>query len=112
MKRVARGIALEARQVSATLGRTEVLHGIDLALAAGRWTSIVGPNGAGKSTLLKVLAGLLAHRGEVRLFGQPLDAVSGRARARRLSWLARRGRAAPAAGRRGGSGGSARAARA
>jgi iron complex transport system ATP-binding protein len=88
---VARGIALEARQVSASLGQAEVLHGIDLALAAGRWTSIVGPNGAGKSTLLKVLAGLLAHRGEVRLFGQPLDAVSGRARARRLSWLGQGG---------------------
>ncbi|MBT2304305.1 ABC transporter ATP-binding protein [Variovorax paradoxus] len=88
---VARGTALEARQVSASLGQTEVLHGIDLALAAGRWTSIVGPNGAGKSTLLKVLAGLLAHRGEVRLFGQPLDAIAGRARARRLSWLGQGG---------------------
>jgi iron complex transport system ATP-binding protein len=88
---MAQAFALEARQVSASLGQAEVLHGIDLALAAGRWTSIVGPNGAGKSTLLKVLAGLLAHRGEVRLFGQPLDAVSGRARARRLSWLGQGG---------------------
>jgi iron complex transport system ATP-binding protein len=88
---MAPAFALEARQVSASLGQTEVLHGIELALAAGRWTSIVGPNGAGKSTLLKVLAGLLAHRGEVRLFGQPLDAVSGRARARRLSWLGQGG---------------------
>ncbi|MBT2321232.1 ABC transporter ATP-binding protein [Variovorax paradoxus] len=88
---VARGIALEAKQVCATLGVAEVLHAIDLALAAGRWTSIVGPNGAGKSTLLKVLAGLLAHRGEVHLFGQSLDAVSGRARARRLSWLGQGG---------------------
>jgi iron complex transport system ATP-binding protein len=83
--------ALEARQVGATLGVTEVLHGIDLALAAGRWTSIVGPNGAGKSTLLKVLAGLLAHRGEVRLLGQPIAALSGRARARQLSWLGQGG---------------------
>jgi iron complex transport system ATP-binding protein len=49
--------ALEARGVSATLGMAEVLHDIDLKLAAGRWTSIVGPNGAGKSTLLKAMAG-------------------------------------------------------
>ncbi|VTU28221.1 ABC transporter ATP-binding protein [Variovorax sp. RA8] len=83
--------ALEARQVSAALGAVEVLHAIDLALAAGRWTSIVGPNGAGKSTLLKALAGLLAHRGEVRISGQPLAALSGRARARRLSWLGQGG---------------------
>ncbi|MGJ7508859.1 ABC transporter ATP-binding protein [Variovorax sp. GT1P44] len=83
--------ALEARRVSATLGVTEVLHFIDLALAAGRWTSIVGPNGAGKSTLLKVLAGLLPHGGEVHLLGQPLGALSGRKRARRMSWLGQGG---------------------
>ena len=79
--------ALEARGVSARLSLAEVLHGIDLSLAAGRWTSIVGPNGAGKSTLLKVLAGLLAHGGEVRLQGQALNGLRGRTRARRLSWL-------------------------
>ncbi|WP_444813094.1 ABC transporter ATP-binding protein [Variovorax saccharolyticus] len=83
--------ALEARGVSARLGLAEVLHGIDLSLAAGRWTSIVGPNGAGKSTLLKVLAGLLSHAGEVRIEGQPLKALPGRARARRLSWLGQGG---------------------
>jgi iron complex transport system ATP-binding protein len=83
--------ALEAKQVSAALGAVEVLHAIDLALAAGRWTSIVGPNGAGKSTLLKALAGLLAHRGEVRIAGRPLGALSGRERARRLSWLGQGG---------------------
>ncbi|OUM01153.1 ABC transporter ATP-binding protein [Variovorax sp. JS1663] len=85
------GVALEARQVSAALGDAEVLHGIDLALTAGQWTSIVGPNGAGKSTLLKVLAGLLAHRGEVRLHGQPLAGLGARARARRLAWLGQGG---------------------
>ena len=79
--------ALEARGVSARLGLAEVLHGIDLSLAAGRWTSIVGPNGAGKSTMLKVLAGLLVHGGEVRLHGRPWTALPGRARAQRLSWL-------------------------
>jgi iron complex transport system ATP-binding protein len=65
----------------------EVLHGMDLVLPAGRWTSIVGPNGAGKSTLLKVLAGLLPHTGDVQLQGRPLGELSGRERAQRLSWL-------------------------
>lgn len=82
-----RASALRASRLSARLGNTEVLHGIDLALPAGRWTSIVGPNGAGKSTLLKALAGLLAHSGEVDLLGEPLAGLSGRWRARRLSWL-------------------------
>lgn len=83
--------AIEAHNVSAWLGSAQVLHSIDLAFTSGRWVSIVGPNGAGKSTLLKVLAGLLPHSGEVRLFGQPLTAMPGRVRARRLSWLAQGG---------------------
>ncbi|MBP8230235.1 MAG: ABC transporter ATP-binding protein, partial [Xylophilus sp.] len=83
--------ALEARDVSAVLGASKVLHHIDLQIPVGRWTSIVGPNGAGKSTLLKVLAGLLAHSGEVRLFGDVLHSLPGRVRAQRLSWLGQGG---------------------
>lgn len=83
--------ALEARGVGAALGhgpqRREVLHGLDLRLPAGRWTSIVGPNGAGKSTLLRALAGLLPHAGEVLLLGRPLAAMKSRERAVQLSWL-------------------------
>ena len=80
-------IAIEARSIWASLGNTPVLHGIDLAIAAGRWTSIVGPNGAGKSTLLKVLAGLLMHSGTVALLGQPMLDLPVRQRARQLAWL-------------------------
>ena len=63
------------------------MHSVSLALPRARWISIVGPNGAGKSTLLKVLAGLLAHSGDVVLLGQPLAYLHGRERARQLSWL-------------------------
>ena len=87
MNTVTPHMALEVRAVSAQLGHTEVLHGIDLNLPAGRWISIVGPNGAGKSTLLKVLAGLLAHRGEVSLLGQPMARMPSRLRAQQLAWL-------------------------
>jgi iron complex transport system ATP-binding protein len=79
--------AIHAQSIRASLGNTEVLHGIDLILPHGHWTSIVGPNGAGKSTLLKVLAGLLPHTGEVTLLGDPLKSLSGRARAQRMAWL-------------------------
>ena len=80
-------IAVHAHSIRARLGNAEVLHGIDVAFAAGRWTSIVGPNGAGKSTLLKVLAGLLPHSGTVTLLGQPLASLPGRLRAQQLAWL-------------------------
>ncbi len=85
--------ALSARALRARLGEAEVLHGIDLDLPAGRWTSIVGPNGAGKSTLLKVLAQLLPAQGSVSLLGQPLDTLDRRARARQLAWLGQNGSA-------------------
>lgn len=84
-------IAVCAHSISANLGfgpaKRQVLHGIDLRLPRGRWTSIVGPNGAGKSTLLKVLAGLLEHTGTVDLLGQPLHSLPHRTRARQLAWL-------------------------
>jgi len=80
-------IAISARAVRARLGNQEVLHDIDLAFPAGRWTSIIGPNGAGKSTLLKVLAGLMPHEGQVALPGHQPAQMSARKKARHLSWL-------------------------
>lgn len=90
-----RAIALQAIGLSATVGerhaRRTVFKGIDIALAHGRWASIVGPNGAGKSTLLKALAGVLPASGQVRLLGCALSDLSLRERARTLAWLAQSG---------------------
>ncbi|HNN88278.1 MAG TPA: ABC transporter ATP-binding protein, partial [Giesbergeria sp.] len=81
-------IAISAQQISAGIGKHSILHGVTLALAAGRWTSIVGPNGAGKSTLLRVLAGLLpVGSGQVLLQGRDLHAWPRRERAQHLAWL-------------------------
>jgi len=79
--------ALQAKGVGAALGGEAVLHGIDLSIGTGRWTSIVGPNGAGKSTLLRVFAGLIPAHGTVSLRGRPLADWPRRERGRRLSWL-------------------------
>ncbi len=79
--------AIAARALGVQLGGRPILHGIDLALGRGRWTSIIGPNGAGKSTLLKALAGLLPHQGDVLLPGLPPGEQGGRRKARHLAWL-------------------------
>jgi iron complex transport system ATP-binding protein len=86
--------ALACTGLRVTLGGREVLHGIDLALGAGRWTAIAGPNGAGKTTLLKALAQLLPARGTVTLLGKPAQAWTARERSRAIAWL---GQAEPGA---------------
>jgi len=48
---------LEIRDLHASVGGNEILHGIDLEVAAGEVHAIMGPNGSGKSTLANVLAG-------------------------------------------------------
>ena len=81
------GAAILAKDLRATLGRKEVLRGIDLAVPSGRWTAVVGPNGAGKTTLLRALAQLLPHRGRVSLLGRDASDWSHRERAQHVAWL-------------------------
>jgi len=79
-------IAVEARNVTLSLGTTEILKGIDLSIAQGESLAILGPSGSGKSSLMAILSGLeRASGGEVRVAGidyGPLD-EDGLARARR-----------------------------
>jgi iron complex transport system ATP-binding protein len=79
--------ALRCGNLHARLGGVEVLRGIDLALPAGRWTSVVGPNGAGKTTLLKALAQLTPHAGCVELLGRDARTLGPRERAQSIAWL-------------------------
>lgn len=83
----ARESALEADLRQVSIGVRAILQPITLRIPAGRWSAVVGPNGAGKSTLLRVLAGLLAYSGEVRLLGRALGQWRARERACRLAWL-------------------------
>jgi len=48
---------LELRGVGKSFGALEVLSQIDLAVEAGKITSVIGPNGAGKTTLFNVISG-------------------------------------------------------
>ncbi len=82
-----KNVAVHANSIRASIGKHPVLHGVELSIAAGRWTSIVGPNGAGKSTLLKVLAHLHPYEGSVTLLGRPIQDLKPRERARQLAWL-------------------------
>ncbi|NDL68668.1 ABC transporter ATP-binding protein [Anaerotalea alkaliphila] len=48
----------ELKKVYGTQVKTQVLHGIDLAVRKGEFASIIGYSGSGKSTLLNILGAL------------------------------------------------------
>ena len=64
--------ALDISGIHKSFGSTDVLHGVDLTLAAGCVTVLMGANGAGKSTLVKILCGFYeADRGAMQIGGVP-----------------------------------------
>ena len=61
---------LEARDLTASFGRTRALAGLTLSAGAGRITALLGPNGAGKTTFIRCCTGLARpDGGSLRLFG-------------------------------------------
>ncbi len=66
--------ALELRGVRKSFGHTEIICGIDLAVAHGERVAVIGPNGAGKSTLFNLISGRFGPSGgEILLAGQRID---------------------------------------
>jgi len=80
-------VAIQAENLSCTLGGQAILKGIDLEFADGEFVGIIGPNGAGKSTLVKCLAGLLPSEGSVRIYGKPIREYKRRELARIISYV-------------------------
>jgi iron complex transport system ATP-binding protein len=74
-------------ELSVSLDRTPVLHGVTCTAAAGGWLALIGPNGAGKSTLIRAAAGLVAYQGAVRLDGADVRSLRLRDRARLMAYV-------------------------
>jgi ABC-type Fe3+/spermidine/putrescine transport system ATPase subunit len=71
-----RGGALAVEDVTQRFGKTTVLKGIDLDVAAGEFLGMLGPSGCGKSTLLRIFAGLdTPASGRVVLDGVDITAM-------------------------------------
>ena len=62
---------LEAKNIFAGYGKSEILHGVTVCVEKGEAITIIGPNGAGKSTLLKAVMGYIPiFKGEVYWKGE------------------------------------------
>jgi energy-coupling factor transport system ATP-binding protein len=67
---------------------TEALHGVSLAVESGESLAVIGQNGAGKTTLIKMVNGLLRPtEGQVRVFGEDIQAVSTAKLARKVGFV-------------------------
>lgn len=78
---------VELRGISKQHGHGEravwALRDITVTVRTGEFVSITGPSGSGKSTLLNLIAGLdHPTAGEVRVYGEQLQSMSGEALAR------------------------------
>jgi len=63
---------LDIRRLCAFYGATQVLFGLDLAVAEGGVTALLGANGAGKTTALRAISGMVRTTGDLLFRGQSL----------------------------------------
>lgn len=73
---------IELHQVRKRYGKVVALDGIDADIPSGARVALLGANGSGKTTLTRVVMGLVAHEGTLRLGGLPATP--------RQPWLAAR----------------------
>ena len=63
---------LEAVDLKAAYGQTNVLHGISFVVDEGQVTTLLGANGAGKTTTLRAICGMVRTQGEIRYAGEQI----------------------------------------
>ena len=63
---------LEVRNLHAYYGKSHILHGVDLDIAAGEVVSLLGRNGVGRSTTVKAIMGEVPPQGTIRFKGKDI----------------------------------------
>src|SRR5690554_2403382 len=68
--------AVELRHVIKHFGEVQAVKGVDLAVDAGTFVTLLGPSGCGKTTILRMIAGLeQPTRGEIWIKGRRIDEI-------------------------------------
>ena len=60
---------LEVNNLHAYYGKSHILQGVDMKIAAGEVVSLLGRNGVGRSTTVKAIMGEVAPHGSIRFKG-------------------------------------------
>jgi branched-chain amino acid transport system ATP-binding protein len=69
--------ALALTDVKKSFGKTEIIRGVNLSIAAGERHAIIGPNGAGKSTLFNLISGRFpVSSGSIALNGKEVTKLT------------------------------------
>ncbi len=63
---------LEVRDLHAYYGKSHILQGVDLDIAAGEVVSLLGRNGVGRSTTVKAIMGEVQPHGTIRFKGRDI----------------------------------------
>ena len=74
---------LEVRDLHAYYGKSHILQGVDLDIAAGEVVSLLGRNGVGRSTTVKAIMGEVSPQGAVRFKGEDIAGLPSYGIARR-----------------------------
>ncbi|HEY1515648.1 MAG TPA: ATP-binding cassette domain-containing protein [Solirubrobacteraceae bacterium] len=63
-------LALRVTDLGVSYGHVAAVHSVSFTIGEGECIAIVGPNGNGKSSVVMGVAGLVARRGRVEIFGR------------------------------------------
>lgn len=72
--------AITAQKLIVQKGKTEILHGLDMAIQTGTITGLIGPSGSGKTTLMRTIVGVQRYQGNLSVLDQPAGKSSLRPR--------------------------------
>jgi zinc transport system ATP-binding protein len=64
---IAKGPALQFREVGLNLGGNAVLRDVSFDVTPGTIHCVIGPNGGGKTSLIRSLLGQMPHTGDIRI---------------------------------------------
>lgn len=68
---------LQIKNLHASYGKVEVLHGISIAVPQGKVVTLIGSNGAGKTTTMRAISGMIKPvSGDIRLNGKDITGIA------------------------------------